>query len=66
MELITKIIGIYFSPEEKKVIEDLVDKCDELCIAYENCSDCPFKNFCNVSQTPSEALTFILTELTKE
>lgn len=66
MKFITKIIGIDFSPEEKKVIADLIDKCDELCTAYGNCSDCPFKNFCNVSQTPSEALTFILTELTEE
>lgn len=66
MNFITKIIGIKFSPEEKKVIEDLVDKCDDICTAYGNCSDCLFKNFCNAPLTPSEALTFILTELTEE
>lgn len=66
MKFITKIIGIEFSPEEKKFIEDLVDKCDDLCTACGNCSECLFKNFCNAPQTPSEALTFILTELTGE
>lgn len=66
MRFITKIIGIEFSPEEKKVIEDLADKCDELCTTYENCSECPFKNFCDTPQTPYEALTFILSDLTEE
>ena len=66
MEFITKIIGIEFSPEEKKVIEDLANKCDDLCTAYKDCSACPFKNFCNTSQTPYEALTFILSDLSEE
>lgn len=66
MKFVTKIIGIEFSPEERKVLEDLADKCDDICTTCGDCSSCPFKNFCNAAQTPYEALTFILNDLTEE
>lgn len=65
MELIKKVIGIKFSPEERKVIEDLADNCSDLCETYSDCPGCPFEDFCNNKQNPHEALTYILDELTK-
>lgn len=57
---ITKITGIELSVEEKEVIQNLADKCDQLCNSLHSCEGCLFEDFCDFAQTPCGAFASIL------
>lgn len=68
MKLITKAVRIELTSEERNIIENLANNCENICSSYSYaCSDCPFQDFCSCNYyTPHHVLALLLNELTKE